>query len=93
MVRTLLDRPDPNRRTARTTEPKDGTQTVKSETPIYTQLVIERASADPEARELADAILRRKQAQIRAHQIRAIQIRTQQARRTPVQAFTEWLRG
>lgn len=32
MVRTLLDRPDPNRRTARTTEPKDGTQTVTEKT-------------------------------------------------------------
>lgn len=37
-----------------------------SDTPIYTQLVIERASHDPEGRELAFAILRRKQAQLQA---------------------------
>lgn len=45
-----------------------------SDTPIYTQLLIERSSADPEGRELAFAILRRKQA--------ALQAETQPARMT-----------
>lgn len=50
------------------TEPPDTNESEQtmSDTPIYTQLVIEQASADPEARELAFAILRRKQARLQA---------------------------
>lgn len=58
---------------------------MKSETPIYAQLVIDHALADPEALESMASILRRKQA--------SLQAQTRPPRRTPVQAFTEWLRG